>query len=339
MAIPNTPANFILQTGDGKAYASWDQDTTGNTLSYLVQRSLDGITYTLLATVTGSPLNNYYFDSSGTSGTQYYYRVAAQNGSGTSAYTSAQSITVVAIGIQSLGALRILSQQRCDKVNSQFITTEEWNSYISDSYKELYDLLIQKYADDYYVATTYTWTTDGSSVLYPLPPDFYKNLLVEVALNPADNNSWITLRKFQRIQQNLWNYPNIYTFYGITNLRYRIDGNYLHIVPISTAGQTLRMWYCPRPAVLMADFNVLDGVSGWYEYIVIDACIKAMIKEESLDMAQAFGVQKAAMVDRINAAAENRDTQSPEVVSDSRTRNFSWDNTDGGSGFGSSWGS
>lgn len=339
MAAPATPSNFLVQSGDAKAYLSWNQDTSEATTSYLVQRSLDGITYTLLTTITGSPLANYYFDASGTAGTTYYYQVAGENGSGTSPYTAPQSVVILNIGIQSLGALRVLTQQRCDKVNSQFITTTEWNSYISDSYKELYDLLIQKYADDYYVANTYSWTTDGASVLFPLPPDFYKNLLVEVALNPSDNNSWITLRKFQRIQQNLWNYPNIYTFYGITNLRYRIDGNYLHIVPICTAGQTLRMWYCPRPSTLLADFNVLDGVSGWYEYIVIDACIKAMIKEESLEMAAAFGQQKAAIIARIEAAAENRDTQSPEVVSDSRMRNFAWtdDGSFGGNGAGSMW--
>lgn len=322
-----------MQSGNGIAYLSWDQTTTGAT-TYLVQRSLDNITFSLLTTITGTPLNNYYSDSTGTSDTQYYYQVAAMNGSGTSPYTVAQSCVIVPIGIECLGSIRMQAQWESDFVNSTFVTVPEWNKYISNSYKELYDLLIQKYGDDYYLATTYTWTTDGSSVLYPLPTNFYKSLLVEVALNPADNNSWITLRKFMRVQQNLWNYPNVYTFYGITNLRYRLDGNFLHLVPIAQAGQTIRMWFAPRPNALMADNDTIDGISGWEEYVVIDAAIKAKAKQE--DDVTELKERKQAIMKRIEDAAENRDVGDPETVSDSRTRNFSWSEPGEGNGMG--WG-
>jgi len=327
MPAPSTPTNLTLQTGDSYNYLMWDQ-MPGAT-SYVIQRSLDNVTFSTLTTITGSPLYNFYADSAVTTGTEYWYKVAASNISGTSSYTSAQSMIAAPIGKVTLQYIRTMAKQRADRVNSQFVTDTEWNSYINASYKELYDLLIQKYGDDYYVASTYTWTTDGSSVLYPLPADFYKNLLVEVALNPQDNNSWITLRTFQRIQQNLWNYPNVYTFYGITNLRYRIDGNYLHIVPISTAGQTLRMWYAPRPAKLVQDTQIVDGVSGWEEYIIIDAARKCLAKEES-DTTFLLN-EKAALIARIESAAENRNASDPERVSDSRMRNFAW--SDDGSGW------
>lgn len=327
MPAPSTPTNFTLQTGDSYNYLSWDQ-MSGAT-SYIVQRSQDNVTYAIIATVSGSPLATVYSDSTITTGTQYWYQVAAANGSGTSAYCTPQSIIPAPIGKVTLNYVRTLARQRADRVNSQFVTDVELNNYINASYKELYDILIQKYGDDYYVASTYTWTTDGSSVLYPLPPDFYKNLLVEVALNPQDNNSWITLRTFQRIQQNLWNYPNVYTFYGITNLRYRIDGNYLHIVPISTAGQTLRMWYAPRPAKLVQDNQIVDGVSGWEEYIIVDAARKILLKEES-DTSFLLA-EKQALITRIDSAAENRNASDPERVSDSRMRNFAW--SDDGSGW------
>ena len=327
MPAPSTPTNFTLQTGDSYNYLSWDQ-MSGAT-SYIVQRSQDNVTYATIATVSGTPLATVYSDSTITTGTQYWYQVAAANGSGTSAYCTPQSIIPAPIGKVTLNYVRTLARQRADRVNSQFVTDVELNNYINASYKELYDILIQKYGDDYYVASTYTWTTDGSSVLYPLPPDFYKNLLVEVALNPQDNNSWITLRTFQRIQQNLWNYPNVYTFYGITNLRYRIDGNYLHIVPISTAGQTLRMWYAPRPVKLVQDNQIVDGVSGWEEYIIVDAARKILLKEES-DTSFLLA-EKQALLTRIESAAENRNASDPERVSDSRMRNFAW--SDDGSGW------
>lgn len=329
MAAPGTPTNFVLQTADSANYLTWDQ--AAGATSYKIRRSTDNFqtVNTLLTTVTGSPLHNYYSDTSATAGIEYWYKVAASNIDGDSSFTDVQGVVTSTIGKVSLQYLREMAKQRADRVNSEFVTEAEWNSYINGSYKELYDLLIQKYGDDYYVASTYTWTTDGSSVLYPLPADFYKNLLVEVALNPADNNSWITLRTFQRIQQNLWNYPNVYTFYGITNLRYRIDGNYLHIVPISTAGQTLRMWYAPRPTKLVADTQLVDGVSGWEEYIIIDAARKCLAKEES-DTTWLLN-EKMALINRIESAAENRNASDPERVSDSRMRNFAW--SDDGSGW------
>jgi|WetSurMetagenome_2_1015567.scaffolds.fasta_scaffold164270_2 hypothetical protein len=335
MAIPATPSNFLVQSGNGNAFLSWDQ-SSGST-SYLIQRSADNITFSALATVSGSPLANTYLDSTGTSATQYYYQVAAHNTDGTSSYTTPVAIIVEPIGVISLGALRLQAQQRCDRVNSTFVTTTEWNSYISASYKELYDILIQKFAAEYFLQVPYTYTLATNVQYYPLPADFYKMFLVEVALNPQDPNSYVTLRKFQKIQQNLWNYPNIYTFYGITNIRYRVEGNQLHLVPAPTGGQTLRINYAPRPNTLMADTDSVDGVSGWEEYIVVDACLKALAKEES-DVS-VYMAQKAALLQRINEAAENRDIGEPETVSDSRMRNFSWSDSSEGNygGSGSGW--
>ena len=51
-----------------------------------------------------------------------------------------------------LAELREASRQRADQENSQFISDSELNSYINQSYFELYDILVQSYGDDYYVA-------------------------------------------------------------------------------------------------------------------------------------------------------------------------------------------
>jgi len=333
MAAPSTPTNFNLQSGDGNAFLSWD--ITATATSYVVQRSPDGVTYTTRATITGSPLKNYYLDEGESvdgpeENTTYFYKVAAANGDGTSSYTDPQNTIITAIGIVSLGYLRLTAQQRCDRVNSTFVSLTEWNKYITESRKELYDILTLKFGDDYYVATPYTYTLGGNQNLYPLPADFYKLLGVEIALNPGDSLSWVTLKKFEFIQRNRWNYPNVYTFYGVTNLRYRLNGNNIMIVPVPSGGQTLRIWYAPRPSVLMADTDIVDGVSGWEEYIIIDAAIKALAKEES-DVS-VFMAQKKFMLERIEQAAENRDAGEPEQVSDTKSRNFGWGDDDGSYG-------
>ncbi len=301
-----------------------------------------GVTFIALATGAGS--------GSGTVqeyGNLYYYQVAGVNVSGTGAYTATDpngatlSVIPVPIGQACLGDLRLQAQQRADMVNSQFVSLPEWNKYITLSYKELYDLLIAAYGNDYYVKQPYTYTTSGTidpnynASVYPLPSDFYKLILCEVALNPTDPNSWVTLRQYERIQQNLWNYPNVYTFYGITNLRYRLTGTQIQIVPIASAGQTIRIWYAPRPPRLVADTDLMDGISGWEEYIILDAAIKALKKEESSEEAMALEAQKAPMKMRLESMAANRNIAEPMKVSDSRMRNFSWGSDDGMSGGGS----
>ncbi len=246
----------------------------------------------------------------------------------------ANGFTFLNPGDTTLGSIRLQAQQRTDMVNSNFITNEEWNAYINASYYELYDILVQKFGDDYFVALPYLYTTQTNQQFYPLPADFYKLLGTEIQLNFGQPNAWVTLKKFNFIDRNRWSYPNIYTFYGITNLRYRINGNNLMIVPINQAGQTIRIWYIPRQTELVNDGSIVDGVSGWEEYIIVDACIKAWNKQESDP--SVFMQQKAALLKRIEEAAENRDVGEADHVSDSKSLNYGWGSGSDGNGMNSS---
>lgn len=335
MPAPSTPTNFFVQTGDGDVFVSWD--ITSGATSYVVQRSLDGVNFTTIATNSGAPLYNYYldhgFDSSlyptgPVTQTQYYYQVQAVNGSGSSGFTTAALVIPTPIGKVSLGFLRYQAQSRCDRINSQFVTTPEWNQYITEARKQLYNIITECYGGDYYSSSTYTITTQSGVQQYPLPGDMFKPTLVEVALNPNDSQSWVTLRRFNWIQKNLWNYPNVYTFYGITNIRYRFMGDFLYIVPVTTSNQTIRINYVPRPSTLMIDTEIVDGISGFEEYIILTAAMMALLKEES-PTAEEFAVLRDKIVTDIESAAENRDIGEPQTVSDSRVRNFAWSSDDG----------
>lgn len=220
-------------------------------------------------------------------------------------------------GVVTLGELRTQLLQRIDRVGSTFYTDAELNSYISSSYKELYDILIQKYGDDYYMTTPYQFTTDGTSDTYDLPADFYKCHGLDLCLNGSGNDGWVTLRPFMKAERNRYAVPNFQSFYGITNLRYRIMADKVWFTPRAMTGQVLRLWYSPRPAELTTDVDTVDGVSGWEEYIVVDSAIKALAKEES-DVS-VFAAQKQAMLQRIESAAENRNAAEPQTVSDSQS--------------------
>ena len=153
--------NVVVQQGNGQVYLSWDYQAGATT--YTVQRATDLNAWATLA----SPTVPEYLDTTAVTGTPYYYRVAGVNSDGTGLYNSPELIVPVQSGSMSLGQLRLLSQQKADRVGSQFVTKQEWSVYINQSYFELYDLLVQKYGDDYYV-DQYSFTLTNSNS-YPLP--------------------------------------------------------------------------------------------------------------------------------------------------------------------------
>lgn len=345
--IPGIPQNFTAQTGNQQNLISWDL-STGAT-SYIVQRSLDNITYNIIATISGSPLATSYLDITVTLGTQYFYQVAAANISGTSSYTSPQSLVPTQTGEMCLSQIRLAAQQRADRINSNFVTKAEWDSYINQSMFELYDILITTY-EDYYLAPPIQFNTDGVTFLYPLPngsntflnalnlaqtvtpPPFYKLSGVDLALQTA-TNAYVTVNKFTFINRNRFVFPNTAsTLYGVFNLQYRVMGSNIEFIPTPTAGQGIRLWYIPRLNQLLQDTDITTiGISGWIEYVIVKAAYYALTKEES--DTNSLVMQLSALTKRIEESAANRDAGQPDVISDTRaSRGSGYGGTDGGWG-------
>jgi len=118
------------------------------------------------------------------------------------------------------------------------------NSYINASYYELYDLLVQKYGNDYYVKE-YSFNLVGNQSRYDLPDDFYKLLGVDLEIGSGPDG-YVSLRPFSLAERNRYSTANVQTWIGVTNLRYRLSGNKLWFTPSPQTGQTIRIWYIPR---------------------------------------------------------------------------------------------
>lgn len=323
MATPAIPPNFAIQQGNGQVYLSWS--FAAGALSYKVQRSSDGVAYADLGTTTS--IN--YLDTTVTIGLTYYYQIASVNGLNQSNYATPQSIVPTLSADMCLGQVRLASQQRADRVNSNFVTMVEWNSYINQSYFELYDLLVTTY-EDYYLAPPVQIQTVANINQYALPdglnyngvPALYKLMGVDCALNP-NSNAWFTLKKFDFIARNRYVYPNITSSpLGVFNMQYRMMGNNLIVIPAPSAGQLLQVWYVPRLQQLLQDTDIMDGVSGWTEYVICDAAIKALQKEES-DVSVLM-IQKQALIKRIEDSAMNRDAGQGDTISNTRTQSDRW---------------
>lgn len=153
-----------------------------------------------------------------------------------------------------LGQLRTASRQRADMVNSTFVSDAELNSYINASYYELYDLLVQKYGNDYYVKE-YSFNLVGNQSRYDLPDDFYKLLGVDLEISSGPDG-YVSLRPFSLAERNRYSTANVQTWIGVTNLRYRLSGNKLWFTPSPQTGQTIRIWYIPRLAELVDEVTL-----------------------------------------------------------------------------------
>jgi hypothetical protein len=353
LAIPGIPQNFWIQSANRNVLASWN--LVAGATSYVVQRSQDNVTFATLATVSGSPLATSYMDTSATAGTQYWYNVAAQNGSGTSSFTASQSAVPVPTGEMCLSQIRLQAMQRADRVNSNFLTLPEWNANINKAMFELYDLLVTLY-EDLYMATPIQFTSDGVKFLWPLPDGaltftnginlnqtivaqpFYKLLGVDLALNNA-TNAYVTINKFNFVDRNRFVYPNTSsTIYGVFNLQYRLMGNnQIEFIPTPSAGQAIRVWYIPRLQELLQETDTtITGVSGWIEYVIVRAAIYALAKEES-DTTK-LEQQILFLKGRIEETAANRDAGIPDKISDTRANNGSGYGGQGGFGWNGSIG-
>lgn len=196
------------------------------------------------------------------------------------------------------------AKQRCDQVNRNFITSSVWLKWANDAYRELYDLLLSAYGEDYYVTSTALNVTNGTSVA--LPSDFYK-------LRGLDDSSGIPLRPYNFNERNSRSLGT--RRYNGSLVRYRLQGNSLYFTPSSNANGSYTLWYVPLPASFSQESdNTIDGINGFELFIVHDLCINAAIKEETDPTP--FQMKKQEIKDRIEAMAKNRDLSNPGRIID-----------------------
>lgn len=209
----------------------------------------------------------------------------------------------------SLLDLRLRARQRADRENSNFVEDDELNFYINGSIAELHDLLVAANSADYAISESTFVTTVGEDS-YDLPADFYKLKGVDAKITASD---WFSLRPFNFNERN----RNLDASWGLLNvpsIRYRLLGNQIKFSPVPDAGATIRLWYTPIAPVLVADSDVLTDLNFYADYVIIDAAIKYLNKEES-DVT-VLSQQKMDMRRRIETMANNRDEGQPESVSD-----------------------
>jgi hypothetical protein len=234
-----------------------------------------------------------------------------------------------------LAQLRDKVRQRADMVGSTFVTDPELSGYINDSASELFDILVTRFEDQFtrvrisialnapISLDTVGFCTDlGVEDTYDIP---FESFLKLRALEAEVGGEWVTLRhipladwrKYTMLDGSMSSRP-----FGYTIMADRIvivpDGLRDATLGLSTEdGRRYRIYYIPqftpmKDAESDPDDELTGGQeelfecpSGWHDYIVIDAAIKCLQKEES-DVT-VLVMAKAAMLERIKRAASQRD--------------------------------
>jgi hypothetical protein len=205
--------------------------------------------------------------------------------------------------------LRTQSRQRADMETSDFITDSELNNYINSSIAELHDLLVSAYGSDYFLSD-YSFNTVSGTADYALPSTFYKLKGVDVRIN---NSSWCSVRPFNFNERN----RDQDVSWGMSlgpSVRYRLMGSNIKFSPIPDAAYQTRLWYVPKATTLVADGDSFDDLNQYAEYVIVDAAIKMLQKEEK-DV-NVLMAQKMALKKRLEQMSENRDVGQPASISD-----------------------
>lgn len=195
----------------------------------------------------------------------------------------------------------------------------EVNQYINDSAAEFYDLVVAQDPDYFLSPTPFAISLVAGTDTYALPADFYKLRGVDTQLS-AVANQWVTLEAFNLKQRNLYNWaPVNWNILGVANVKYHMLGptagvEQIKFIPPTLSSQSVRIWYVPACPVLVQETDSINGVNGWDEFVVVDAAIKLLQKEES--DTSLLMARKSALIARINAMAPGRDAGSAPVSVD-----------------------
>ncbi len=213
------------------------------------------------------------------------------------------------------------ARARTDKTGSQWITdSTEGVDWVRESYKELYELLLTVYGDEYFGVTVDKTVTSGSrtvdittlddeAVYLPL-----KILRIDVAINDLR----VPMDKLQFADTVLDDTNRDWTsFQG--SIRWRWTGNFLYFEPIPSSNQTVRIYFVPHANRITQLSDTIDRQSEhWSEYIVCDVARKIRMKEQS--STAELDAEKAVLIQRIHAHAPPRDMSRPQTIADVRMR-------------------
>lgn len=181
--------------------------------------------------------------------------------------------------------LELRMRERCDMVNSEFISSEEAQRYLEAAWQEFYGIAVAE-IEDSLIATDAILTVAGTQA-YGLPSQMRKlkgirlyneYFLAPVAFREIETFDYQQNRGKPRAYWRFNNYPATEFASETADL--------IQVLPTPDAVYTLAVYYVPSVSLedissLAATGKAFAYLAGWDEYVVLTAAIKAKDKEES----------------------------------------------------------
>lgn len=178
------------------------------------------------------------------------------------------------------------------------------DAWINEANQKLHGMLVDALGEEY-VSSSASFTTIANTSDYAVPASFYKLYGVDLDYHGVMRS----LKQYTRAERNTYRelHPEFLP-------RYSLVGTNIRLYPIPTAGLTGAILYAPEATTLVNSGDTVNYPNGWQRFIVIDAAIQALAKEES-DV-RTLAAERAAIIKEIEQTKEQRDLATPKRVVD-----------------------
>lgn len=202
-----------------------------------------------------------------------------------------------------LSELRDGVRRRGDWENSTAITAVVLDDVLNSAIAEVWDVLVDRWAD-YYVSRSNLAATAGVETV-ALPSTFYKLRKVELLWSGTVDTPEARYVDVPPIDLKAAHLPH----YGSRAYRYRIAGASLYLAPFPPQAETIRLWFIPYASKLVADGDTFDGVNGYEELVMAIAHRRLLVREE-LPTGE-VDAEVARLTARVRSDADSRDAAEP----------------------------
>jgi hypothetical protein len=223
---------------------------------------------------------------------------------------------------RTLAELRTDVEERADlpvSTSTTFIKQAALNRFINQSIRRFMQFVMQAYGDNHFISEELGQLVlvQPDQDMYPLPPDFISLVYVRLQLGAGQ---FVPLERMDMDRVMVAHQANA----GWSGVRptYRLVGENIRFYPVPKAEHLVLLGYVGTRIIksnvgvpkqdMTVDTDTLDGINGWEEWVVLDAAIKCMKKEES-DPSLLLLEQKE-IEQEIVAHAQQRDQGAPARV-------------------------
>jgi hypothetical protein len=200
-----------------------------------------------------------------------------------------------------------------------FIPDSEALDFMRSEWYDLYDLLINKFGEEFVTVESTVITLVANTKNYSLPSDFAKLRGVDVVISGDTRR---TLGRFMWEDRNLDPYFVYETVLGAPT-GYALMGDQIYLVPAPDSSGSMYLWYVSNTGGKLVtgapgagEINQLPAyvMPGWDDFIVDGAVARIHLKQHDAELAMVFEARKEALRKRIISRTKSRDANRPSEV-------------------------